>query len=321
MQARTTSPRNLAAISLSPPLQTPLPTGTIMRVQTITLLLLLLMLAWAKPAHAARSYDNCTGFITSVPAVISTPGTWCLKQDVTTAITSGHAISVASDNVTIDCNDFRLDGLAGGLATTALGIHSLNESNVRVRHCNIRGFYRGVFFEGTGGRHVVEDNHFDQNPFEGMRVNGDGSVVRHNLITDTGGGPTGFGYGIAETGTVDVIDNTIVGVVAATGTNSPVYGIRLDLNVGGSIVGNRVEGLVSDGTGATPHGIVVDDADTARLDVRRNLIIGSLASGTGVACNTTSGEALRVRVRDNVINGFLTANSNCADAGENDITP
>jgi len=292
-----------------------------MRVQSIALLLLLSMLAWAKPAHAARSYDNCTGFITSVPTVISTPGTWCLKQDVTTAITSGDAITIAADNVVLDCNDFRLDGLAGGLATTAYGVHALNQNNLKTRHCNIRGFYRGLFFEGTGGRHLVEDNHFSQNVFQGMRVNGDGSVVRHNLVTDTGGGPTGYAYGISATGTVDVIDNTIVGLAAATGTATPVYGISLDLNVGGSIVGNRIEGLLPDG-GAPSRGIIVFDADTARVDVQRNQIIGATGNGYGVFCTASSGTPpFQARVRDNVISGFATANLLCADAGENDLTP
>jgi len=289
-----------------------------MRVQSIALLLLLAMLAWAKPAHAARSYDNCTGFITSVPTVISTPGTWCLKQDVTTAITSGDAITIASDNVVLDCNDFRLDGLAGGLATTAFGVHALNQSNLKTRHCNIRGFYRGLFFEGTGGRHLVEDNHFDQNVFQGLRVNGDGSVIRHNLVTDTGGGPTGYAYGISATGTVDIIDNTIVGLVAATGTNTNVYGLNLDLNVGGSIVGNRVEGMLSDGTG-TPRGIYVFDA--TRMDIRHNQLIGHLDRGYGVFCTTVNGDDLQVRVRDNVISGFQFPNDFCGDAGENDLRP
>src|SRR5690348_2627551 len=41
------------------------------------------------PARAAQSYDNCTGFIDSVPATVSTQGTWCLRHDANTAITSG----------------------------------------------------------------------------------------------------------------------------------------------------------------------------------------------------------------------------------------
>ena len=41
--------------------------------------------------HAAESYGNCTGFITSVLTAITAPATWHLKQDLATAVTSGSA--------------------------------------------------------------------------------------------------------------------------------------------------------------------------------------------------------------------------------------
>src|SRR4249920_3466180 len=88
-----------------------------------------LLLGCAGSAHAAQSYDNCTGFITSLPAVITTQGTWCLKQDLATTVTSGSAITINTNNVTIDCNDFKLGGLGAGLATLANGIYSLNRVN------------------------------------------------------------------------------------------------------------------------------------------------------------------------------------------------
>ena len=92
---------------------------TRIRAVPLSFLVLLLFLCGPRAAHAAQSYDNCTGFITSVPAVISTQGTWCLKQDLATAIASGNAISVNANNVTLDCNDFKLGGLAAGAGTVA----------------------------------------------------------------------------------------------------------------------------------------------------------------------------------------------------------
>jgi hypothetical protein len=76
-----------------------------------------ILLAWpwiVPPAQAAESYDNCSGYIDSVPAVIATQGTWCLRKDLSTAQTSGNAIEIAANNVVIDCNDFKLGGLAAG---------------------------------------------------------------------------------------------------------------------------------------------------------------------------------------------------------------
>ena len=40
-------------------------------------------------ARAAESYDNCTGFIDSLPATITTQGTWCLRKDLAYAIAAG----------------------------------------------------------------------------------------------------------------------------------------------------------------------------------------------------------------------------------------
>src|SRR4249919_1254017 len=143
------------------------------------LLLLALCLLAPRAAHAAESYDNCTGFITSVPTVISSQGTWCLKQDLATAMTTGVAITIATNNVTIDCNDFKLGGLAAGLGTTAYGIFSSNHLNTTVRRCNIRGFYVGLDLGGvSSGGNVAEDNRLDGNVNIGIWMEGDGSVVR-----------------------------------------------------------------------------------------------------------------------------------------------
>src|SRR6188472_3928576 len=90
--------------------------------------------------HAAESYDNCTGFITSLPAVISTQGTWCFKQDLNTSISSGSAISVNTNNVTLDCNNFKLGGLLAGPNSSTIGVYSFNgRQNIAILNCSIRG--------------------------------------------------------------------------------------------------------------------------------------------------------------------------------------
>jgi len=116
---------------------------------------LLALSTLVRPAHAAASYDNCTGFITSVPTLISKPGTWCLKQDVATSITSGNAITVSGEDVVLDCNGFRLDGLGGGAGTEAIGVFATRKKTT-LRNCLIRGFYRGAWLNGPGGRNLVE---------------------------------------------------------------------------------------------------------------------------------------------------------------------
>src|SRR5690242_11044818 len=104
----------------------------------------LLLCALPRCASAAASYDTCKGFITSLPAIIDTAGTWCFNKDLNTANNSGTAISINSDNVTIDCNGFKLGGLAAGESTNEGGIVSYDHRNITIRHCNIRGFSFGV---------------------------------------------------------------------------------------------------------------------------------------------------------------------------------
>ena len=111
------------------------------------------------PTRAADSYDSCVGTIESLPAVITVQGTWCMKSDLSTPLGSGDAIVVSTNNVTIDCNGYKLGGLAAGNGTLTTGIKIVDRLNATVRRCSIRGFYIGVGAYGGGG-HVVEESRF-----------------------------------------------------------------------------------------------------------------------------------------------------------------
>jgi hypothetical protein len=282
----------------------------------LTLLALISLAIAPRIAHAAESYDNCTGFITSVPTVINSPGTWCFNQNLSTALTSGSAIDIHSDNVTIDCNEFKLDGLAAGLGTSTNGIVALDRLNSTVRHCNIRGFNIGIYFAGFGGSgHTIEDNRFDGNAYTGIYVEGDRSVVRGNRVFDTGGSTLPFSSdasGIATRSSVDIMDNMVFGVVASNNGNA--YGIQTTYDGDGSTSGNRVNGLVKNGTG---HAIGIGNNNSIRITLRNNDLIGDADPGSvGMSCNVVEG-----RARDNSIKGFGTALSVCSNDGGNVIKP
>ena len=49
----------------------------------------------ANRALAAESYDSCVGDINTVPTVITTGGTWCLRHNVITAAINTRALSAA----------------------------------------------------------------------------------------------------------------------------------------------------------------------------------------------------------------------------------
>src|SRR5688572_26388864 len=209
--------------------------------------------SFASPsARAAESYDNCAGTVLSLPAIINTQGVYCLRKDHATLSTSGNAITVAAHNVTLDCNGFKLGGLGAGVGTATVGVNGSGYSNLTVRNCNIRGFETGVLLDDTsGGGHLVEDNRFDGNTRFGMRVYGDGSIVRRNQVNDTGGSTLTVGVriaGIHAEGTVDVIDNAVRFVDGTSQAGSIVYGIFSLNGDTGTIRANRVSNLTHSGT-------------------------------------------------------------------------
>lgn len=269
-----------------------------------TIAAVLISICTPAPAIAGESYDNCTGFVDSLPATINTQGTWCLRDNLSTGISAGNAITVGTNNVTLDCNNFKVGGLAAGVATTAVGINSQSRFNTTVRNCQVRGFQTGVFI-ASGGGHVVENSSFDGNTFRGIYLVSSGSMIRGNLVVDTGGSTNipDEARGIYAGGGVDVIDNTVNGV-AAIDANSTGYGIFTQSNGEGSVVGNRVRGVVSSGTGAA-YGIW--NNNSGRSVIRGNIVQGlGAAFGSGIRC--TSNQATS---RDNVVVGFPSGVLNC----------
>ena len=281
-------------------------------------------------ASAANSYDNCVNYIDAVPLDISTPGTWCLRHDVITNAEVRGAVNIRSNNVTIDCNGFRLSNLPAGLGTHSVGVLAWGLSNLTVRNCTIQGFLTGVLIGGgppgtsnppPGTGHVIENNRLQQNRYSGIEVVGFGSIVQGNIVTHTGGGP-GFGHawGIRGLGGVDVIDNIVDGTVDdgvetdfwSTGIWTSDYaGQNPDIMPSGvRITGNRVRNLTRKGADSS---IGISITGTG-IEIRDNLLTQPNATyGAGVFC--WSGDA---RVRDNVIKNYSTGiNSSCTDDGGN----
>jgi hypothetical protein len=270
--------------------------------------------AMSVPTNSARAetYHTCNGFIDSLPATITTQGTWCLRKDLGTAMTSGDAITVATNNVTIDCNRYKIGGLAAGSGTAARGIHAQSKLNIAVRNCNVRGFARGIYII-FGGAHLVEQNDLDSNTIEGIVVVGAGSMVRGNRVIDTGGSTanTGLTSGIRVQGGVDVIDNTVNGVAApdywSNGSADDANGIIASSNGGGSVTGNRVSSLVPFQNGWT-YGI--RSSNSGRMVIRDNDLQGNGGTGYGITCSNNQSTA-----RDNIVSGFSTGVSFCASFG------
>lgn len=289
-----------------------------MNLKSLALLCLLAALAWARPAAAAESFHTCTGTITTLPAVITTPGTWCLATDLGTSITTGTAISVNTNNVTIDCNNFRIGGLAAGLATQTIGINADTRTNITVRNCNIRGFWYGVNMGGDGA--LAENNRFDGNTWVSLGIGGEGSTARGNRILNTGGSTYVIAnqvkaVGLYSNGNVEIYDNVVNGARARADTNGFAFGINSINNVSGSVYRNQVKNIYADGTGYA-NGISFFGS-TGRITVFENNVIG-LGSGVsgnvvGIWCPASN----KVLITGNVVNGFTYLTDSCAYVEDN----
>ncbi len=132
----------------------------------------------------------------TAPTVITQPGYYRLDADL--LVSSGIAIRIESDDVTLDLNGHALIG-PGTASNTAIGIYAIGRSRIRIINGSISGFQYGIYladeadavlagqaiFDSSG--HVIENVRLYGNTFRAIRVEGRGNVIRSNVIEDTGG--------------------------------------------------------------------------------------------------------------------------------------
>lgn len=272
----------------------------------MSIVLLAAGFACGPSALAAESEAACAGFIDALPATIATQGVWCLRHDLSTSIASGNAVDIQANNVTIDCNGYKLGGLGAGPSSNAIGIASGDHRNTTVRNCTLRGFWIAVSVR-VGGN-LVEDSLFDGNLFRSIEVGPGDNLVRRNRVANTGGcsfcaGATAiWAYG-------DVIDNVVSGVFAVGSANTSTTGIYLQ-GAGTVARGNRVVGLSATGSGEAVGIWAAGEAQyfTGQHGVVDNLVandgpvVGVAVRGTGTDEAFCSG---------NHASGYTTAFSGC----------
>ena len=246
-----------------------------------SLLVLLALVLGAAPARAETV--NCTA-ITVLPAVITVQGIYCLTGHLNTAITSGNAIDIQTNNVTLDLNGFKLGGLAAGLGTAAIGIFAFNRQNITIKNGTIRGFFRGIFLDDTTGTsqgHIVEDIRADQITLSGIRVEGSGTIVRNNQVVATGGttccGPNPDVVGIVVDGAGPrVLNNDVIHTFKPGGGTA--RGILFSSVTGGLAVNNRI---TEADTGIEYSGSTGKYRDNLTFDVpTATRFVGGTAVGT-----------------------------------------
>ncbi|SMH48236.1 right-handed parallel beta-helix repeat-containing protein [Mesorhizobium australicum] len=258
------------------------------------------------PAQAERT--DCIS-ITSLPQTITAAGVYCLKQDLSTAITSGNAITINANNVTIDFNDFKLGGLAAGPATGANGVFATNRKNITIRNATIRGFRNGVLFSGAGSSgSVIEDNLVEGSTFTGITVAGSGIVVRRNRVVNTDTTPPS-----SQTTAPAAVSYTNMGRRSATSVGisngvAPMAGnggvsnaIRAENIINSQIVDNAVSTSISSNSEA--EGIFIRTA--RRVEIARNTIFD--VAGQNFATGIYAESSRLLFIKDNIIGGGTSA--------------
>ena len=207
-----------------------------------SLLVLLALVFSATPAQAETV--NCI-HITSLPAVITVQGIYCFTGDLSTSMTTGAAINIQTNNVVLDLNGFKLGGLAAGPGTGAIGIFATDRQNITIKNGTVRGFLRGIWFDGAASQgHVVEDMRLDQNTFVSIQVQAARSIIRNNLVVATGGCTTcganadAFGITVSSSAETRVLNNDVIDTVP-TGSGT-AWGIRFSSALGVLAVNNRI---------------------------------------------------------------------------------
>ena len=86
-------------------------------------------------AHAGQGRDNCVGYIDTLPAQLNTPGTWCMRGNLSTSLYSGGGIQINLNNVVVDCNGYRIENTLPG--NRAFGVSASGNNHI-FRNCERR---------------------------------------------------------------------------------------------------------------------------------------------------------------------------------------
>lgn len=277
--------------------------------------------AAAFAALAAAPAMACTQ-IASLPATIDSPGHYCLASDLSTPATQGAAITLASDDIHLDCGGMRIEGSAAAAATNAVGISAGQHDNVQVWRCTVQGFRTGIV-AGTDAAGadasvgvVLRSNRIIGNHAGGIVVAARSALVRDNQVLDTGYTSTSTNpvVGIRAIGTVDVLSNQVDVLWEPEDVFAQVVGIAIEGSQGGVVADNQVRGLFSR---VSRVGIEVSGPGYAVL--QRNFVAAHfpspLSDDVGFHCNGALGV-----LDGNQAAAFETGQAGCRDAGGNTFT-
>lgn len=180
---------------------------------TVTTVLMAIALTGS---HTYAQSGTCTA-ISTVPAVISSSGVYCVTATLTYTSIHAPAINVTQNGVVIDFNGFKLQW--SGSVSSGNAAIKIDGLNVTIRNGLISGFETGI--ESYGDATIVEDMRLHNNDLGiSIQEGAEGALIRRNYIR-LGNGIEVYGTTLGETGngSTRIIDNDIHGPDATTGFN------------------------------------------------------------------------------------------------------
>jgi hypothetical protein len=252
------------------------------RMKKILLSLCLLLVGtFAVPRDAQAA--SCVS-ITALPATISAAGVYCLigNQDVNLA--TGNAITIAANNVQLDCVGQTINNVATAPNGNAVGIYLAGRKHVDVRNCRITGgfatgiqAYQNNAAANTNAYLRFTDNYIAGPFWYGIYAYGSAIEIERNRIYDIGGrGSFAMGIRIGGSNLAGQSRFFLLRENLVAGTASPVnnaYGIYSDNTNAAIILNNAVSGTTAVSTSFNSYGVRVASGTYNRIT--DNHIVGS----------------------------------------------
>lgn len=257
---------------------------------------------------------SCTA-ITYLPYVISNEGVYCFTGNLETSMTSGEAITIEVDDVTIDLNGWMLDGSSAGVDSETRGVFAYMRKNITIKNGTIRGFFAGVILQDYAPTevsvgHIVEDMRIENSYFLGMYIMGNDIVARQNQVFVVGSSHS-YASGIILNGPrCQAIDNYISGI-SASGSAGLARAISISCFDGAIVKDNHLNDIHFTGSGQAYAVIFYESHNT--------LAVGNLISNVeGGLFYNTSGDSSTGKYMDNLTSGVTVPFIGGTPIGVND---
>ncbi|MFP7723012.1 hypothetical protein [Lysobacter sp. A3-1-A15] len=238
-----------------------------------------LLLAAVVLAPMSAAAENCTP-ISSLPATIGTPGKYCLVANHTVNLNAGNAITIASNDVTLDCDGHAIKNTSTANNGSSAGIHANSRNGITVKNCRVMGgFTNGIdLFQINSGANTsyystIQDNYIAGPFLHGIRAYGSALEITGNRVYDIGGQAGTYAIGIRVGGSANGFRLHVVRGNYVAGTNSPfsaAYGIFSDNSLVSAFLDNGIVGT-SPAAGKPAYGMYIKGQHNRLAD---NHIVG-----------------------------------------------